>query len=88
MLHRTPKSGFSANWKSGAKTLLIAEGFLALGSYAIWSCMNRSQNCRYYMRNNFPYILEGYYTVCEKLSGENDMRVADLLLWEDRRNEH
>lgn len=40
------------------------------------------------MHNNFPYILEGYYTVCEKLSGENDMRVADLLLWKNQRNEH
>lgn len=40
------------------------------------------------MHQNLPFILEGYYTVCETLSNDNTLRLYDQSVWEKQRNEH
>lgn len=85
MLHKEPNKLVSS--KGIVKKIVVAEILLALGSYAVWRCMNRSRNCRYYMYQNYPIVLEGYYTICERSCGSREMRLLDLLAWEKQGNE-
>jgi hypothetical protein len=41
------------------KAALVVELGLFIGSYLVWKRMNSSQDFRFYMRNNYPQILEG-----------------------------
>ena len=41
------------------KGFVFAEIVVFFGSYYVWRRMNHSQEFRYYMRNNYPSILEG-----------------------------
>lgn len=42
-----------------AKFILLTEISFFISSYVIWKQMNESQEFRYYMRKNYPLILEG-----------------------------
>lgn len=41
------------------KTAFVVELGIFIGSYLVWKRMNSSQDFRFYMRNNYPQILEG-----------------------------
>lgn len=53
------KSSSSFIFKSLVKPVIVIEVALFLGSYALWKSMNQSQEFRFYMKNNYPSILEG-----------------------------
>lgn len=42
---------------------------------------------RYYIHQNYPIILEGYYTVGEELSGNDYQRTIDYKTWAEKRYE-
>jgi hypothetical protein len=66
----------------------LFKGFLALelvaiaGSYFVWNRMNCSRPFRKSMLDNFPFILEGYYSLGEKLDSANNIRELDSKFWE------
>lgn len=88
MITKQPGSGFARTLKGSVKVVLIIEGALFLGSYGLWRCLNTSQDFRYYMRQHFPNILEGYYMLGEQLSGNDHIRTFDYKTWMEQRNEH
>jgi len=45
--------------------------------------MNRSRTFRKQVQDNFPSILEGYYTVGETLDSTNNIREQDRAAWSD-----
>ncbi len=49
----------SSTGKSLFKGFIYVEIALFVGSYILWKRMNDSQEFRYYMKSNFPTILEG-----------------------------
>ncbi|XP_046387572.1 protein CEBPZOS-like isoform X2 [Ischnura elegans] len=64
----------------GAGILLVAEA-LAFGcSYLCWYRMNTSRDFRLFMHKNFPWALEGYYSVGSILGGESS-KEKDILIW-------
>ena len=85
MLHKKPKRSFSV-FKS-VKIVIFLEAACFVGSYAFWSYMNKSQDCRYFMYQHFPSILSGYYYLYEKTYKDNKLRLLDLSLWESQQNE-
>lgn len=55
----TKKQAAKKPWLTFAKGLLYAEIGLFIGCYLVWKRMNQSQEFRFYMKNNWPTILEG-----------------------------
>lgn len=66
------------------KGFIYFEISLFLGSYFIWKRMNNSQDFRYYMKNQFPFVLESYYQIGEKIGGVKT-REYDLECWKDKK---
>lgn len=64
------------------KAFLIAEIAGAVGAFYLWNRMNRSQDFRKYMKNTFPYALEGFYSIGEKFDSTYTARQLDLKQWE------
>lgn len=79
MLYRGPKG---VDRLKVGKNLLLFESLLFTGSLVLWSCMCRSQDFRYFLRQNFPSMLNGFYIIYEKVSGDNSIRTADTMKWE------
>ncbi|KAF7998203.1 hypothetical protein HCN44_009601 [Aphidius gifuensis] len=50
-------------------------------TYIVWRRMNRSQDFRFYMNENFPSILEGYYKIGETISSDTSIRDFDTDTW-------
>lgn len=88
MLTKRPKLNIVQKLKNSAKTILILEGVFLVGSYGLWRRMNTSQDFRYYMHQHFPSILENYYLIGEKLSGNDQLRRFDYTTWTQECNEH
>ncbi|KAL2737256.1 hypothetical protein V1477_012212 [Vespula maculifrons] len=80
MLHRASKR-HSFDKTKVAKRFLFFEGVLFIGSFILWSCMSRSQG-KFYLRQNLPSVLNGYYYIYEKVSNDNSIRTADTMKWE------
>ena len=77
---RTPrKSGLGIRLFKG---FLIAEIVGFGGTFFLWNRMNHSQDFRKYMRNNYPYILEGFYSIGEQFDKTYCTRSLDLKQWE------
>lgn len=64
------------------KGFLIVEIAGFFGAFYLWNRMNRSQDFRKYMRNNYPYILDSFYNIGEKLDQTYCTRNLDLKQWE------
>ena len=69
--------------KAVLKPVIYFELAFLVGSYLVWKRMNSSQEFRFYMRNNYPNILEGYYLIGEK-AGNLDTRQFDLDTWKNQ----
>lgn len=54
--NKLKKSGSLKIW---VKTFIGLELIFLAGSYYIWRKMNTSQDFRFYMKNNFPTVLDG-----------------------------
>jgi len=87
MITKRPQSDLTRSLKRGFKAILVVEAALLLGSYGFWRRLNTSQDFRYYMHQNFPLLLEGYYTIGESLSGNNHLRMFDLKTWTEEGDE-
>ncbi|KAL6257269.1 hypothetical protein P5V15_012196 [Pogonomyrmex californicus] len=87
MIEKRPQSSFIRSVRNATATVLVIEGVLLLGSYVLWRRMNTSQDFRYYMYRNWPFLLEGYYTIGEKLSGYDHLRKFDHKTWMEKRDE-
>lgn len=79
MLYREPKR---VDQLKVGKRLILFEGLLFTGSFILWSCMYKSQDFRYFLRQNFPSMLNGFYIIYEKVSGDDSIRTADTMKWE------
>ncbi|XP_012281906.1 uncharacterized protein LOC105700548 [Orussus abietinus] len=71
--------------KSGLKFFVTVEIALFLGSYALWRRINTSQDFRLYMHENYPSILNGYYSIGELLEPGDEMRAMDLMAWQQKK---
>lgn len=75
MLSKTPKR------KSAAKSLFRGVIYFELaaffGTYYLWKRMNSSQDFRFKVKQNFPSILEGYYTLGERMGSLNTRQVDE-----------
>lgn len=81
-LHINPK-------KTGVRPLfkgiLYLEIFFLISSYLLWKRMNDSREFRYYLNENYPKILEGYYSLGENIGGL-DTRKVDKEIWKNHKN--
>lgn len=80
MLKKIPKPTIWRFVKTSAKTLFVIEAVLFACSYGIYYRMNTNRDFRQYMNDNFPYFLEGFYTVGE-LFGDKKQRELDANIW-------
>jgi len=65
------------------KVFIAAELTALVSCYYVWYRMNRSRTFRKQVQDNFPSILEGYYTVGETLDSTNNIREQDRAAWSD-----
>jgi len=63
------------------KVFIAAELTALVSSYYMWYRMNHSRSFRQKVQINFPTILEGYYTVGEKLDSTSNIRESDRIAW-------
>lgn len=72
----------------GVKFPGLVKGFIAFeilaagGSYLIWRNLNTSRNFRKLMHEEFPFVLEGYYSLGEKFDSTNNIRSLDSQCWQ------
>ena len=69
------------------KIFIFAETALFGGSYLLWSRMNKDRTFRKYMNDNYPSILDGYYTLGETIDSTNQARAFDSSVWEAERRQ-
>lgn len=77
-LYTQPKK--SSVVKSIFKGFIYIEIVVFLGSYLLWKRMNDSQEFRLYMKNSYPTVLEGYYSLGENI-GNLKTRKHDQEIW-------
>lgn len=63
------------------KGFIALEIIVAAGSYLVWHRLNTSRNFRKLMHEEFPSVLEGYYSLGEKFDSTNNIRSSDLHFW-------
>ena len=80
-MKKYPRSGV-VNFPKLFKVFLAAEIVAIAGSYFVWNRMNRSRSFRKTVLEKFPYILEGYYSLGEKLDSTNNIRELDSQFWD------
>lgn len=67
------------------KWFLIAEFGLFLYTYSIYRKLNRNQEYRYMFHKKYPWVLDKFYLVGEKLGGL-ETRKEDLDYWTQYEN--
>ncbi|XP_032237236.1 protein CEBPZOS [Nematostella vectensis] len=60
--------------------VIVAEAVAFLTSFRVWHYMNTDQEYRRWMKDNYPSILEGFYTTAE-MGGYVDVRKDDQKTW-------
>uniref|UniRef100_A0A2M3ZB26 Uncharacterized protein n=1 Tax=Anopheles braziliensis TaxID=58242 RepID=A0A2M3ZB26_9DIPT len=82
MLEKKARPGYRKIIKSSAKTLIVVEAILFAVSYAGWYRLNTNREFRYYVKENYPSILEAYYQIGESISGDTSIRAYDEGIWQ------
>uniref|UniRef100_A0A182NEH5 Protein CEBPZOS n=1 Tax=Anopheles dirus TaxID=7168 RepID=A0A182NEH5_9DIPT len=82
MLEKRARPGWRKIVKSSAKTLIVVEAILFGLSYAGWYRLNTNREFRYYVKENFPSVLEAYYQLGESLGGDKSIRLYDESIWQ------
>ncbi|XP_067010046.1 uncharacterized protein [Anabrus simplex] len=59
MLKKRPKSTVLKYVRTGAKIAFVAEAVIFALSYGVWYRLNTSRDFRFYMHNNFNWVLDG-----------------------------
>lgn len=81
MLVKSPKpSGYRKILIKGAKVLFVVEGVCFIGCYAVFNKLNTDRDFRNTTRQKFPFVLETYYWIDEKL-GQRNTREIDYKHW-------
>ncbi|XP_025834732.1 uncharacterized protein LOC108737766 isoform X2 [Agrilus planipennis] len=80
MLPKYPKPLGRKILIKSATALFVVEAITFAFSYGVWYKLNRERDFRLYMRNNFPKILEFYYTLDDKF-GNTNIRLIDSDYW-------
>lgn len=83
MLRKRSRSGFLEAIKKSAKILFVAEAIAFAVTYAGWHRLNTNRDFRYYVKENYPSILESYYQLGEYFSGSRSIRNHDELIWKN-----
>jgi hypothetical protein len=63
------------------RNIIYLEIALFVGTYLAWRRINTSQEYRYYLRNNYPAVLEVYYSIGETAS-DSKLREVDEVAFE------
>nr|XP_034827233.1 protein CEBPZOS [Maniola hyperantus] len=80
MLEKKPRSGFKRLLGVTAATIFVAEAVGFAVSYGLWYKLNSERDFRLYMHKNYNWVLEGYYTIGEKIGGHKT-RELDQKVW-------
>lgn len=86
-MRKQPKSQTISFIKKGAAFLLAAEVFAFAGCYYVYHRMNTDRDFRYYMKNNYPFALEGFYSVGEFFQSKDQTRKIDSNIWSVQHNQ-
>ncbi|XP_050078857.1 uncharacterized protein LOC126565697 isoform X1 [Anopheles maculipalpis] len=87
MLQKQARPGYKKFIKTSAKTLIVVEAILFAVSYAGWHRLNTNREFRYYVRENYPSVLEAYYQLGETLGGDKSIRVFDENIWQQEQQQ-
>uniref|UniRef100_A0A182JSZ4 Protein CEBPZOS n=1 Tax=Anopheles christyi TaxID=43041 RepID=A0A182JSZ4_9DIPT len=82
MLQKKARPGYKKIIKTSAKTLIVVEALLFAVSYAGWYRLNTNREFRYYVKENYPSILEAYYQLGETLGSDKTIRTYDENIWQ------
>lgn len=85
MLEKKSRPGYKKVIKNTAKVLFVAEAIAFAITYAGWHRLNTNREFRHYVKENYPSILEGYYQLGERISGDKAIRNHDELIWKQER---
>lgn len=82
MIEKKARPGYRRILKTSAKTLIVIEAVLFGVSYAGWYRLNTNRDFRYYVKENYPSVLEAYYQLGETFSGDKKIRAYDEGIWQ------
>ncbi|CAG9119646.1 hypothetical protein JYU34_008765 [Plutella xylostella] len=77
---KEPKPAYKRYLGLTAKAIFLAEAVGVAISYGVWYKLNTSRDFRLYMYKNYNWVVEGYYSLGEKLA-EHKTREHDLKVW-------
>lgn len=81
MMRKQPRSQFINLVKKGAAAVFIAEVGAFGVCYYIYHHMNTDRDFRYYMKNNYSFALESFYTLGEYMNKTDQTRKIDNIIW-------
>lgn len=84
MMRKQPKSQFVNLVKKLAAAVFIAEVGAFGASYYFYHRMNTDRDFRYYMKNNFNFALESFYTLGEYMNKADQTRKIDHIIWSNQ----
>lgn len=82
MLYKSPKQLVSP-----FKIFVLSECAFIIGSILLFQHMRTSKSARHFAYKNFPYMLQIYYNLEEKIYHKSNQE-SDLILWQQRQNEY
>lgn len=88
MMKKQPKRTFSSSIKKVIGIAVLAEFVAVVGSYLVYHKLNTDRDFRYYVKENYSPILEGYYKLGEYADSTNAMRKVDEKLWNTTKEAH
>ncbi|CAH2076967.1 unnamed protein product, partial [Iphiclides podalirius] len=80
MLQKKPKSALKRFVTYSLGTIFVAEALGFAVSYGLYYKLNTEREFRYYMHQNYNWVLEGYYRLGEVIGG-NKTRELDYKVW-------
>ncbi|XP_022901648.2 protein CEBPZOS [Onthophagus taurus] len=87
MLIKTPKPTKYKFVRKAATVLFVAEGLFFGGCYYVYHKLNTDRDFRFYMHNNFPKILNYYYSLGERIGGTGErIKEIDQAYWANNSN--
>ncbi|CAK1540725.1 unnamed protein product [Leptosia nina] len=82
MLPKEPKSNLKRILKTTAGVIFVVEAAGVALTYGLWYRLNTERDFRLYMHKNYSWVLEGYYSLGEKVGGLRT-REVDKKIWEN-----
>jgi len=79
-----PRSEFLKYLVKSAKILFVLEVVSFGATYLVWHRMNTNRDFRQYMNDNFPIVLDGYYSFGEFMGRDSRIRAVDRAYWDNQ----